>query len=499
MEGWDGDLLTAVVDASDDAIVGTSLDGVIRSWNRGAERLFGYATAEVIGRPVRLFDPPAPAGVERIEDHEMWGVRRDGERVRVRLTVSPIRDAAGRVVGALTLVRDLTEGWRTELAAQRLAAIVESSDDAIVGKTLDGIIVSWNGAAERLYQYTAAEALGRHIDLLAPPDRPQEMADILARLRRGERLDHFETERIRKDGTRVHVSVTISPVRNAAGEIIGASAIARDIGDRRRLEEEQTRLLEQEREMHVATQRARRAAEDASRAKDEFLAMVSHELRTPLNAVTGWLHVLRAKRDDPALVDRALDAADRNTRWLTRIVDDLLDVSRFVAGQIAVDRHPVDILPVVETVLDAMRRPAQEKGVVLQSSIDPWTGPVLADAERLHQILGNIVGNAIKFTPSGGRVDVRAWNEGSHATIVVTDTGQGIHPDFLPHVFEAFRQADPSSARSHGGLGLGLAIVRHLVALHDGTVTAESPGVGKGARVTLRLPVLKHPLIGHVL
>jgi PAS domain S-box-containing protein len=498
MKRWDGDLLTALVDASDDAIIATGLDGVVRSWNRGAERLFGYATAEAIGRPGPRFDPPVRDDVDRLDGHEAWGRHRDGGRTRVRVTVAPIHDPAGRRVGALTIARAVIER-RPDVAAQQLAAIVESCDDAIIGKTLDGTIVSWNRGAEQLYQYTETEVLGRHIDLLAPPDRPGEVAEILARLRRGERVDHFETERVRKDGTRVAVSVTVSPVRDAAGEIVGASAIARAIGERRRLEVERARLLEQEREMHVVTERARAEAEQASRAKDEFLAMVSHELRTPLAAVAAWLHVLRAKRDDPALVQRAVDAADRNTRLMTKIVDDLLDVSRFVAGQIAVDRHPVDVPPVVEAVLDAMRGVAEQKGVVIESTVDPWTGPVLADAERLHQVLGNIVGNAVKFTPSGGRVDVRAWNDGSHATILVTDTGRGIPPDFLPHVFEAFRQADPGSARHHGGLGLGLAIVRHLVALHDGTVTAESPGDGKGARFTVRLPLLKDPLIGHVI
>ncbi|HSD80636.1 MAG TPA: PAS domain S-box protein, partial [Solirubrobacteraceae bacterium] len=200
-----------------------------------------------------------------------------------------------------------------------LAAIVESSDDAIISKTLDGTILSWNAGAERLYQYTADEMIGQPLSLIVPPDEPDELAGIMARLRRGERIEHYETERVRKDGRRVQVSVTISPVRNAAGEIVGASAIARDVGAQRR----------QERDAQAATERARRAAEEASRTKDEFLAMVSHELRTPLNAIAGWLHVLRAKRDDPALVERALDTVQRNTRLLTRIVDDLFDVSRF--------------------------------------------------------------------------------------------------------------------------------------------------------------------------
>jgi PAS domain S-box-containing protein len=385
---------------------------------------------------------------------------------------------------------------RAEFDRLWTAGIVESSDDAIIGKTLDGIIISWNPAAERLYQYSAREAIGRHIEMLVPPDQPDQLPALMARLRKGERIEHFETERLRKDGTRCHVSVTISPVKDAEGEVVGASAIARDISDRRRLDEQRAQLLVEERELRFATEHARREAEQASRAKDEFLAMVSHELRTPLNAVAGWLHVLRAKRDDPALVDRALDATQRNTRLLTKIVDDLLDVSRFVAGTVAVDRQPLDIPPVVHAVLDAMRPVAEEKGVLIDSSVDPWAGPVSADPDRLQQVLGNIVGNAIKFTPSGGRVEVRVWNEPLHVVLVVVDTGTGIPPEFLPHVFEAFRQADPGAGRLHGGLGLGLAIVRHLVEAHGGTVAADSPGAGKGARFTVRLPRLNDPLIG---
>jgi signal transduction histidine kinase len=286
----------------------------------------------------------------------------------------------------------------------------------------------------------------------------------------------------------VHVSLTVSPIYDGEGKIVGASKIARDISERRRLEEERGRLLEQERAVHAATQLARREAEAANQAKDEFLAMVSHELRTPLHAVTGWLHVLRSKPADPALVQRALDTLDRNTRLLTKIVNDLLDVSGFVAGATAIQRVPVDIPPIVEAVLDTMRPLASAKGVALDSTVDPWAGPVRGDPERLQQILANVIGNAIKFTPAGGRIALRARNEGPETELVVSDTGLGVSPEFLPHLFEAFRQAKPSTSGGQGGLGLGLAIVHHLVRLHGGTVTADSPGLGRGTSVTVRLP-----------
>jgi PAS domain S-box-containing protein len=337
------------------------------------------------------------------------------------------------------VARNLLASHDASSAAQYLAAIVESSDDAIISKTLDGVIVSWNSGAERLYGYPAAEVVGRPIALLIPPDQPDELPAIMARLRRGERVDHYETRRLRKDGTRIDVSLTVSPVRDVHGVIVGASAIARDISERRRIEEEHARLLEVERTAQVAAQQARQKAEEATRAKDEFLAMVSHELRTPLHAVAGWLHVLRSKRDDPALVERALETANRNIRLLAKVVDDLLDVSRIVAGQVAISRVPTDIPPILEAALCSLQPVALEKGVKMASVVDPWAGPVLGDPERLQQVVGNIVSNAIKFTPPGGRVDVRARHDATHVEIVVRDTGEGIPPDFLPHVFDAFR------------------------------------------------------------
>jgi PAS domain S-box-containing protein len=385
------------------------------------------------------------------------------------------------------------EGVRHQTAELReghFAAIIECSNDAIISKDLDGTILSWNPSAEKLFGYNAAEAMGRPITMLIPRERSDEESDILGRIRQGLRVEHYETVRVRKDGRRIDISLTVSPIRDATGGIIGVSKIARDISERRRLEEEHAHLLEAERGVYLDAQRARREAEQASGAKDAFLAMVSHELRTPLNALAGWLQVLRAKPDDPALAEQALEVLDRNVKVLTKIVSDLLDVSRGVAGKTELSRQPVDVAPTVEAVVDVLRPLAAEKGVTLRSAVSPWAGPVLADLERLQQIIGNIVGNAIKFTGSGGRIEVRASNEGSQVEIVVSDTGRGIPPDVLPHVFEAFRQGEGHASGVQGGLGLGLAIVKHLVELHEGTVIAESDGVGRGARFTVRLPLL---------
>jgi PAS domain S-box-containing protein len=387
--------------------------------------------------------------------------------------------------------RDLTAelSLGQDLARFQLAAIVQSSDDAIVGTDLDGIVQSWNAGAARIFGYGADEMVGRSIKVIVPPERHPEEEHILARIRQGERVEHFETVRRRKDGSLIDVSVTVSPVNDRYGRVIGASKIARDISARKRDEREREELLARERA-------ARAEADAANRTKDEFLAMVSHEFRTPLNGVTGWLNVLRSKRAEPAHVERALDAIDRNARLLTKIVDDLLDMSRFVAGTIALERAAVDVCPVVETVLTTLQPLAAEKGVLLESALDPWAGPVFADSGRLQQVFGNILVNAIKFTPSGGRVDVHVQNDAEDVMIAFKDTGQGMSPDFLPHAFEAFRQGDPTASRALGGLGLGLAIVHHLVTLHGGTVTVQSAGIGHGCCVTVRLPRMEGPLFG---
>jgi PAS domain S-box-containing protein len=365
----------------------------------------------------------------------------------------------------------------------RLAAIVESSDDAIVGKTLEGIVTSWNGGAQRIFGYTAQEMIGQPIFRLAPPDRPDEIRAVLEQIRRGKRVEHFETERIRKDGERIHVSLTVSPITDSTGRIVGASKVARDVSDRKRIEQERELLLEN-------AQRARAEAEAASRAKDAFLATVSHELRTPLSPILAWSTMLRQGALDASKTERALETIERCARNQAQLVEDLLDVSRIVAGKLHLAVRPVDLGPVVRAALDVVRPAAEAKEILLQVVLDPDGGQVSGDPERLQQVVWNLLSNAVKFTPRGGRVRVVLERVGSHLEIAVSDSGQGIAPDFLPYVFERFRQADGTTTRAHAGLGLGLAIVRHIVELHGGSVHAESPGDDGGAAFTVKLPLL---------
>jgi signal transduction histidine kinase/CheY-like chemotaxis protein len=235
---------------------------------------------------------------------------------------------------------------------------------------------------------------------------------------------------------------------------------------------------------------AREEAESANRAKDEFLATVSHELRTPLNAILGWAHMLRANKLDKLTQTRALETIERNAKSQAQLIEDILDVSRIVAGKLNLDVRPVELASIVNAAIDAVRPAADAKGIELDEILDPRAGPVLGDPNRMQQVIWNLAANAVKFTGKGGRVQVRLQRAGSYVEIVISDTGQGINSEFLPYVFERFRQADATSTRSHGGLGLGLAIVRHLVEMHGGAVFADSPGEGKGSTFTVRLPLI---------
>jgi PAS domain S-box-containing protein len=377
----------------------------------------------------------------------------------------------------------LTEG---DLARFHLAAIVQSSEDAIVSKDLDGRVQSWNKAAERIFGHEAREIVGRSITLIIPPERQHEETEILSRIRRGEVVEHFETVRRRKDGVLIDVSVTVSPVKDVQGRIIGASKIARDITRHKRIEEEREDLLRRE-------QCARAEADAANRAKDDFLARLSHELRTPLNAIVGWAQLLGAHGDDPSMVQRGAVTILRNARHQAQLIEDLLDLSRITSGAVRLNARPVELAPVLLAALENIRPAADAQQITLDASLQPDVGPVWGDPERLPQIFANLLSNATKFTPRRGRVAVRLERAESRAVVTVSDTGIGIAADALPRIFEPFRQADSSISRAHGGLGLGLAIVRQLVTLHGGEVQAASPGEGSGATFTVTLPVMGRP------
>jgi len=278
------------------------------------------------------------------------------------------------------------------------------------------------------------------------------------------------------------VSLTVSPIRGADGQVVGASKIARDIGLRKRTDRERLEFLARE-------QAARAEAEAANRAKDDFLTMLSHELRTPLNAVYGWAAMLQTGQVDETTRSKAIETIMRNANVQVQLIDDLLDVSRIASGKLRLELQNVELGSVIDAAADTVRPAALAKGIRLDVVREPRVGPITGDPDRLQQVVWNLLSNAVKFTPREGRVQALLRRVNSRVEIVVSDTGPGIPADFLPFVFERFRQGDSSSTRPHGGLGLGLTLVKHLVELHGGAVTAESPGAGHGATFTVKLPV----------
>ena len=627
-----------------DAVIATDERGRVTFMNEVAEDLTGWTTPEARGKDLgtvfKIINELTRAETENpvatvmregmvvgLANHTLL-IARDGRETPIDDSGAPIRDEDGNIAGVVLVFRDVTRRRQTEELSQRLASIVESSEDAILGKTLEGIITNWNASAEKLYGYSAAEAIGRPVTMLVPPDRPDEVPGIMEKLKRGERIEHFETKRVKKNGEVIDIALTISPIKNSMGAIIGASTIARDITEQNRaraavraneeryrafvvnsseaiwrfeLEEpipvnlspdeqinlcyehgylaecndamaqmygfksaeeivgarvsdllrrddpqneeylrafitsgyrlseaessetdkegnskhflnnlvgiiEDGKLLrawgtqrditerrqaEEERaQLLMREQVARLQAEKANRTKDEFLATLSHELRTPLTAMLGWTRMLRMNELDERTAAHALDTIERNAKAQAQLVEDLLDVSRIITGNLRLDVRPLDLVPVIEAALDSVRPAAEAKNIDLQISFAPLTGPVSGDPARLQQVAWNLLSNAVKFTPRGGRVRISLERVESQIEITVTDTGEGIRPEFLPFIFDRFRQADSSTTRVHGGLGLGLAIVRHLVELHGGTVQAESPGEGQGATFKVRLPLM---------
>ena len=399
-----------------------------------------------------------------------------------------MREVARLQQRAASLEAEIDERERVEMAALRLAAIVESSDDAIIGKSLEGIITDWNRGAERLYGYTAAEIIGRPISLLIPRDRPDELPAIMEQLKRGERIDHYETERVTKNGQRIGVSVTISPIRNASGRLVGASAIARDISERRQLEQEREELLERERQ-------ARAASEAAVRTRDEFLSIASHELRSPLATVKGHAQMVlrRLDRDGQLDANRATEALRAilcQSDKLNRLIDQLLNVSRLEVGKLQLERQTIDVVAVVEQVVSNARARGDSHVISL---VAPHSVEAEVDPLRLEQVLTNLLENAVKYSPEGGTIEVGVSRSMDDAVeIAVRDHGPGVPPEKRSLIFERFYQAHGNGHKS--GLGLGLYVSRQIAELHGGDITAEFPSDG-GSRFVVVLP-LTHGCVG---
>ncbi|MFL5656629.1 MAG: PAS domain S-box protein [Ktedonobacteraceae bacterium] len=398
-------------------------------------------------------------------------LRRDGSRLPVLVEFSSLENASDRYVAKMV---DLVEHQRTQRYALHSAAIIESSDDAIIGKDLDGIIVSWNRGAEHLYGYRAQEVVGKPISLLIPPELSDELPGILSLLQRGERITHYETVRMTKDGTRVAVSVTISLIKDSSGTSIGASSIARDITDRKRMED----IIRKNEEL---VQQCRRVQE-INRLKSEFLANMSHELRTPLNAIIGFTELIYNEEVGPISEEQKEYLGDTlsSSKHLLRLITDVLDLAKIEAGKMTFLPEPVDLDELVGEVRDILRPLTAGNRLHMEVEIDSRLGRITVDPAKLKQALYNYLSNAIKFTPEEGKVTIRLRAEGDGAfRLEVEDTGIGIQPENLGRLFVEFQQLDAGLTKGYQGTGLGLALTRRIVEAQGGRVGVHStPGQG---------------------
>jgi PAS domain S-box-containing protein len=640
-----------------DAVIVTDMEGRITFLNPVAAALTGWKPEEAAGQPLdnvfRILKEESRQTVESpvrkalregvivgLANHTIL-IRRDGQETPIDDSAAPIRGEGGTVAGVVLVFRDVTQARRAMETQTCLAAIIESSEDAIIGKDLNGIVTSWNRGAERLYGYTAEEMIGRPLAILSAPEYPDEMPAIMERLKRGELVEHFETVRVRKDGARLNVALTISPIRNAEGVIVGASKIARDITARVRNEaslrflaeaskrlaalldvpstlqkvaslavpyfadwcavdliepdgsvrrvadahadpsresrarelyerysaernapvgfwhvlhsgqselledvtdpslagsvrDEATRQLARELGLRsyigvplvvrgtvqgvinfVAAESRRtfgevdlRLAEDlayrasiaienarlyadlcqADQRKDEWIAMLAHELRNPLAPIRNALHIMKMPGADGRVIDNARQLMERQVQYMVRLVDDLLDVSRIMRGKIDLRRESVSLANIITRAVEIAQPMVDAQGQELIVSTPPEPLVLNADPTRLAQIVSNLLHNAAKFSTRKGRIWLTVERDTDEVAIRVRDEGAGIRPELLPHIFDLFVQGDRSLERTQGGLGIGLTVVRRLVALHGGTISARSEGPGKGSEFVVNLP-----------
>jgi PAS domain S-box-containing protein len=465
-------------------------DGTIFWANGTGLELLGCTADQCIGEPVEHFYVDALDARdtlrrllqgENLRNHATTLRRRDGSVRHVRIAANAFRDA-GKLIHSRWFIRDVTHERLAEGARAHLAAIVESSDDAIVSKTLEGTIRSWNRAAERLFGYGAEEAVGQPITLIIPPERLQEETQILQKLRRGERIEHFETVRVAKSGRRIDVALTISPIRDGSGAIVGASKIARNITERKAAEQAQQRTIGELR-------RAEEALREADRRKDEFLAVLAHELRNPLAPIRYAVAMARKEDRHEARKRQAQAIIERQVEHMGRLLDDLLDVSRITRGTLMLRRRAVDLATVVAAAQESARPLIDARNHTLTVRLAEAPIRLVADPVRLAQVLANLLINAAKYTDAGGHIELEAAREQDELIVSIRDNGMGISAEMMPRMFTLFAQASPAIERSEGGLGIGLSLVRGLVQLHGGTVSAHSAGVGQGAQFVVRLPI----------
>jgi PAS domain S-box-containing protein len=539
--------LAAIIASSEDAIVSKTLQGIVTSWNAAAERLFGFTAAEMIGQPILKIIPEElqyeevdilakiRAG-ERIERYETTRVRKDGRRLDISLTISPVRDTKGTIVGAAKIAHDITARRQAEralreeataletlnkvgqaVAAQldleRIVQLVTDAATQLTGASFGAFFHNVkNHSGESYWLYTLSGASRESFAQFPMPRNTEVFGPTF----RGEGV--VRSDDIRKDprygknspyqgmppGHLPVCSYLAVPVALHTGEVIGglflghpepgvfkerAERLAIGIAAQASIAMSNARMFQVLREREESERAARSEAERLSHLKDEFLATLSHELRTPLNAIQGWATLLRTRDAKPGDLERGLETIERNVRAQAQIVNDLLDMSRIISGKMHLEVQPLQLHEVINDAIEAVRQSATAKRIRIQTILDSSIGLVRGDPNRMQQVLWNLLTNAVKFTPADGRIQVVLERVNSHVEISIEDTGIGISADFLPYVFDRFRQGESNTTRRYGGLGLGLSIVKSLVELHGGSVRVKSAGENQGSTFVVALPV----------
>jgi PAS domain S-box-containing protein len=471
-----------------DAVLATDSEGRVTYVNPVAEKLLGYSFAEASGRNLpevfnivneftrQTTENPVDlvlrtGKIVGLANHTLL-IRPDGSELPIDDCAAPIQDDSGHMIGVVLVFRDITDRRRAQKDQALLAAIVESSEDSIISIDLQGRIMTWNAGAERLFGYQAEEIIGRPIFVLIPRDHANEEATILEHVGRGEKVQGYETVRLRNDGRPVDISLSISPVRDNSGAIIGVAKIARDISDRKRMEQD---LLE------------------ADKQKDNFLALLAHELRNPLGPIRNAVKILELQRRDDKDLLSYCALIDTEVGRITRLLDDLLDISRITKGKMAFQKEPLDLREVVNSAVQTSRLLIDEKGHKIVVCLPPTPVTVYGDSMRLAQVFSNLLNNAAKFSESGGEISVTVNLHDDQAIVRVKDTGIGISPDLLPKVFDIFVQGGVVTERRYEGLGLGLTLARDIVEFHGGTIEARSEGEDQGSEFIVCLPLSDVP------
>ncbi|MFI4962331.1 MAG: PAS domain S-box protein [Legionellales bacterium] len=472
-----------ILEATPDCLVIINEKGVIVLVNTMASKIFGYNQEEIIGKTIEFlipkrfhhrhtnhrshyFDQPRvrPMGM----GSDLYGLHKDGHEFPVEISLSPMETDEGRL--ALAAVRDITERKKIEDAKAMLSAIVAYSNDAVIGKNLEGNIMSWNKGAENLYGFTAEEAIGQSISIVFPPNRKEELETILKSIKQGIPIQHFSTERMHKNKKIIPCSVTISPIKDSNENIIGASSTARDTTEQRHLEE-------QLRNKNIELEAQNKLVQEANRLKSEFLANMSHELRTPLNAIIGFSELMYAGKVGPLAPNHKEYLYDilTSSQHLLQLINDVLDLAKIESGKMYFNPEPIQLDKTIGEVCDILRALVAKKQINLSVTIDNTIGEVSLDPSKFKQILYNYISNAIKFTHEGGHVTVTVHNEGlDKMRLEVQDNGIGIQEEDINRLFVEFQQLDTSTAKKYPGTGLGLALTRRIVEAQGGQVGVQS-------------------------